>query len=136
MSLELRITRAEFWISNGKCPITESEWLAYIQSDESLERVPESGPFYVRWNDPEERCKYASPWFNWKSGNITTEWPDTYMYKKMLQMAEALQAKIQDDDGAVYTAIGEWEFDPASPELKKLPPPKLPWWKKALVMFG
>lgn len=136
MGQQLHITRAQFWANNKKSPITENEWLVYIESDPDLELVPELGRLYVRWKDPAEICKYEQPWLNFKSGNIFTEWPDTALYKKMLAIAAALQAKVQDDDGAVYQNVGEWEFDPSSPEVKRLPPPKLSLWQKAAALLN
>jgi len=112
MGVELHITRAEFWADNEDAAISPEEWLAYVAADPELTLRPESGRHFhghAVWIGP---SKYEEPWLHWSSGNISTKWPDTALYRKMLRIAAALNAQIQDDDGEVYTAEADWSFDP------------------------
>jgi hypothetical protein len=58
--------------------------------------------------------KYEEPWLDWASGNISTKWPDTALYRKMLSIASALRARVQDDDGKIYCKLDDWLFDPTA----------------------
>jgi hypothetical protein len=109
MGVELHITRAEFWAQNEGKEITSDEWLAYVASDAELRLSPENGKHFVLWSG---RSEYEAPWLDWFQGNVHTKWPDTALYRKMLSVAAALQAKVQDDDGNVYRTEHDWEFDP------------------------
>lgn len=129
MGVELHITRAEeHWAENDDNAIGANEWLAYVDSDPELQLWPENGKYFVRWLG---QSKYEDPWLDWFGGNISTKWPDTALYRKMVQIAQRLNAKIQDDDGNLYVTESDWEFDPTapSPSVEK----KVPWWKR---MFG
>jgi hypothetical protein len=109
MGVELYITRADFWAQNDGCQITREEWLSYLEKDPELKLEPENGSYFARWLGQSE---YAEPWLDWNQGNISTKWPDTALYIKMLSVASALGAKIQDDDGTIYSRVGDWVFSP------------------------
>lgn len=109
MGLELHITRAQHWSANDNCQITTNEWLAYVASDPELKLDPQNGDFFAKWLG---RSAYEEPWLDWSDGNIVTKWPDTALYRKMLSIANALNARIQDDDGNVYAKPIDWNFDP------------------------
>lgn len=113
MAVELYITRAEFWADNEQFQIGRDEWLAYVAHDPELRLRPENGPCFVEWIGPSQ---YDQPWLDWASGNISTKWPGTALYGKMLRIAEVLNAHIQDDEGNSYSAEGDWVFDPTSRE--------------------
>jgi len=112
MGVELHITRAEFWADNETAAISPDEWLAYVATDPELALQPEFGRHFkghVIWTGP---SKYEEPWLHWSQGNISTKWPDTALYRKMLRVASALHAHVQDDDGRAYTSEHDWSFDP------------------------
>lgn len=109
MGVELYITRAEFWADNESSPITPQEWHAYIASDPELRLQPENGPHHVLWLG---KSRYEEPWLDWQQGNIATKWPDTALYQKMLAIAGALNAQIQDGDGNLYRQPTDWRFEP------------------------
>jgi len=111
MGVELYITRGEFWAENDASPITAAEWLAYVDRDPELSLDTSNGEYFARWYGP---SAYDEPWLDWSSGNVSTKWPDTALYRKMLQVALALGAVVQDDDGTLYTKPTDWEFDPNS----------------------
>jgi hypothetical protein len=126
MGVELHITRAEHWSENDDQQIGVDEWLAYVASDPELRLWPENGPHFVRWLG---KSAYEEPWLEWSQGNIDSKWPDSALYCKMLEIARALGAKVQDDDGTCYSTVGEWQFDPNAP---RVPVPQLskPWWRR------
>jgi hypothetical protein len=112
MGVELHITRAEFWAENDDSPITAEEWLSYIGTDPELSLDRSCGEYFARWSGP-SAC--GEPWLEWFQGNISTKWPDTALYLKMLQVAQALGASVQDDEGAFYPEAGDWEYHPGLP---------------------
>ena len=101
MGYEVHITRAEFWAENAGQEISADEWWALVQSDAELVPVPANGKYFVIWRGSVE---YPETWFDWFEGNITTKNPDKATLRKMLQMAERLNARVQGDDGELYTA--------------------------------
>jgi hypothetical protein len=109
MGVELYITRADFWADNDDHQITAEEWLAYVSRDKEFKLDPRNGRHFVLWLGKSE---YDEPWLDWYQGNISTKWPDTALYNKMLQVSSALGARIQDDDGTVYSKVGDWVFSP------------------------
>lgn len=109
MGVEIYITRAEYWAENEHSPITAQEWLACIEADPELELQPRQGEHHARWHG---RSSYEEPWLDWAQGNVHTKWPDTALYLKMLQVAAALGAHVQDEEGTVYAQPGDWEFEP------------------------
>ena len=99
MGYEVHITRADDWASNEDCAIEPSEWIDVIESDKSLRLFDENGPHFAVWDgDPNE----SEAWLDWVDGNITTKNPDEPLLRKMLEIAERLNAKVQDDDGELY----------------------------------
>jgi hypothetical protein len=109
VGIEFHITRGEFWASNKGKEITAKEWLAYVASDPELKLDPRNGKYFVLWLG---RSAYDEPWLDWLQGNISTKWPDTALYKKMLKIAKALKAHVQDDDGTPYEKDTDWTFQP------------------------
>jgi len=129
MGVELHITRAEHWAENDGLQITAEEWLAYVESDAELRLWPENGQHFARWLGP---SKYAEPWLDWFQGNVSTKWPDTALYCKMLRIAQALGAHVQDDDGTKYLTEADWQYDPTE-RIKEYERQNRPrWWKKWL----
>lgn len=57
---------------------------------------------------------YEEPWLEWSDGNIYTKWPDTYLYRKMLQITSALNVRMMDDNGTAYNGPNNWEYLPES----------------------
>jgi hypothetical protein len=108
MGVDLHITRAETWCYSEENPITKDEWLAYVDADKELELVDGSG--YVIWHG---LSKHSEPWLEWSKGEIKTKYPDTALYIKMLLIASALSAHVEDDDGQRYQLPSEWNFDPS-----------------------
>ncbi|EPG2865660.1 hypothetical protein QEG60_001210 [Pluralibacter gergoviae] len=110
MGVEFHITRADFWADNENAWITADEWLRYISSDRELNHCLSNGPYHAVWAGP---SLHDAPWLDWYSGNIYTKWPDTCLYRKMLKIAETLNARVMDDEGTVYSDDSQWQYDPS-----------------------
>lgn len=111
MGVEFYITRADFWAENEEAQITPEEWLSLIDSDSELTRDVKNGDYHALWPGA---SSYDEAWLDWSDGNIYTKWPDTQLYRKMLDIAECLNARIMDDDGHIYSTPSDWEYDPSS----------------------
>ena len=105
--------------------IGADEWLAYVASDPELRLWPKNGPHFVRWLG---KSAYEEPWLDWSQGNIDSKWPDSALYCKMLEIARALGAQVQDDDEVRYLTEGEWQFDPNAPQIPAQERPRS-WWR-------
>ena len=81
--------------------ITAEEWLAYVASDPQLKPIPGSKTLGVTLN---MESKYPNRGLHWISspGAIYSDRPDVPVLAKMLQIASALGAKVQGNDGEVY----------------------------------
>lgn len=113
MGYDLHITRKEHWSDEDSIKDIElNEWLSYIDKDPELEltegywvKVPGSetesqpAPGFCEWNvhPLDER-----PWFDYSNGCISTKNPDEATIRKMLSIAEALNAKVLGDDDEIY----------------------------------
>jgi hypothetical protein len=111
MGVELYISRAELPSQNDEVEISIIEWLDLVASDSELTILSESDPYCAVWSGG---SKHEKPWFEWSNGNIETKWPDTELFKKMLQLASNLNAKIRDGDGGLYASGDDWVFDPTA----------------------
>jgi hypothetical protein len=116
MGYELHITRRDDWADTETPDIPIDEWLAYVHSDNELELTNgyeikigtetefQNRPGYCEWNShPTEKEPNARPWFSYWKGSIDTKNPDAPTIRKMIQIASSLNAKVQGDDGEIYT---------------------------------
>lgn len=101
MGYELRITRRDFYNDDHGPEISSKEWLAVVDNDEELHLDAENGPYFAKFIGD---CRYGrgKGWFDWANGCIFTKNPDEAILAKMLKLAEALNAKVQGDDGEIY----------------------------------
>jgi hypothetical protein len=127
MGVDLHITRADHWAENEHAQITSADWLSYVASDPELSFVSKNGRHFARWNGA---SKYEEPWLDWFNGNISTKWPDTALYEKMLKVAQALGAKVQDDDGTNYFKAGDWIHDPTERIKAYAKQQRAKWWQR------
>jgi hypothetical protein len=125
MGVELYITRTP-QAADEHCAISADEWLAFVAADPELVLWPEQGPYFVRWLGD---SAYPEPWLDWSHGEILSKWPDTTLYQKMLGIAQALDARVRDDDDSTYTLANAWQFDPNAPRVLSAKPAR-PWWKR------
>jgi len=99
MGYDVHITRKKLWLDDEGPRITWEEWAAYVGQDPELRLAPELGKHMVAMSI---KCEYPDPWLDWCEGSIETKSPDEAILAKMLQIAAALKAKVQGDDGEVY----------------------------------
>ena len=99
MGYDIHITRANDWDKNQGFEISTEEWLNLVQDDPDLIPVPENGEYFVVWHGT---TQYSETWFDWSNGNIDTKAPDKATLRKMLQIAQKLNAKIEGDEGEIY----------------------------------
>jgi hypothetical protein len=143
MGYELHITRREDWADAETPGIPLDEWLAYVNSDNEVELTNgynikigtetefQNQPGYCEWNaHPTEKEHKARPWFSYYKGSIDTKNPDNSTISKMIQIASALNAKVQGDDGEIYTDKCLAELDSEKkPKAVNRQQEKKAWWK-------
>ena len=100
MGYELHITRRKDWSAAGD-DISSGEWLAYAGRDPELSLTAESGPYFTEWRNPSAQ---PGSWLDWETGTVFTKGADRAMLAKMIQVATALHARVQGDDGEIYTS--------------------------------
>jgi hypothetical protein len=127
MGYDLHITRRKYYWNEDGPGITEEEWKALVEADPELEFRDGDNSLFATWSGKSE---YPDPWFDYSAeyGAIDTKTPDKPIIAKMLDMAKKLNAKVQGDDGEVYTSPTSYhqeEDDAAGCE-------KRPWWKRLL----
>jgi len=98
MGYDLHITRRKDWSATGN-DISADEWLAYVEKDSELSLWPTNGPHVARWNG---NGKHADSRLDWFQGNIYTKNPEAALIDKMAQIADALGAQVQGDDGEIH----------------------------------
>jgi hypothetical protein len=105
---DLHITRAEDWGDSAEAPITPDEWKAYVDAAPDLEWEPER-PWTHMEVDLAVWTAHPTPdaWLALLDGQIETKNPDAPMRTKMYEIATALGARVQGDDGEFYDARGE-----------------------------
>jgi hypothetical protein len=142
MGYDIHITRRENWydedISNQ---ISLQEWKDYIESDAEMRldnfaearlqsgeilRVESEGlTVWTTYSGDDNNSNHA--WFDFRDGNIVVKNPDEEIMRKMLSIADKLNAKMQGEHGEIYDLS----------EIKKVTSmlntynskPIKPWWK-------
>lgn len=109
MSYDLHITRAQRWDENEGLHITADEWLSVCGNDPDLVADPENGPYSAKWQQSD-----SDGWLDWMDGNVYTTDPDRPTVEKMLQIAKALDGKVQGDEGEWYESPEQWVPEKAS----------------------
>jgi hypothetical protein len=102
MGYDLHLTRAENWFDSEQRPIAADEWLSVVEQDPDLTIDPRgNGPYCALWL--QHWVEGDHPWFNWRKGCIYTKNPDRMTLGKMLEIARRLGARVQGDEGELYT---------------------------------
>jgi hypothetical protein len=106
MGYDLHITRKENWFDEDGPPIAEDEWRRVIEEDPELQLDAETrcvmsdGEYvFASWNGEPGALGYYN-------GEITTKNPPESLVRKMVAIAQRLDAKVQGDDGEVYRPDG------------------------------
>jgi hypothetical protein len=128
MGYNLYITRRKYHFDEDGPSITEDEWRALVDADPELSFKRNDDPLTALWSGD---CRYPDPWFAYSAeyGAIDTKNPDNAIVNKMLQMAAALNAKVQGDDGEVYRSPTDTYFED---DHNGKSDAGLPWWKRLL----
>ena len=142
MGYEVHITRREDWSDEDGPLITLDEWLAYVEADPEMRgdgyaeakapdgsvlRVDDPGiAVWTAWSKHGEGGGMA--WFSHFEDRISFKNPDVEVLRKMHQIAVTLDAMVQGDDGELYDAKGEsdWQEIGGPPVVESM---KKPWWK-------
>ena len=140
MGYDLHITRRSFWPLRDN-DITLDEWLAVVANDpemrlDSFAEAPLPDGQVLRTEDPTLAVWTAHPrhgvdgfmaWMWLSDGNIDAKNPDEEVRRKLWRLAQALNARVQGDDGEFYNEFGEGAYEelpPMRPEESayELPP--------------
>lgn len=94
----LYITKKEFPFDDGEC-ITKQEWEAYLKTDPSIRRDPESpeDTFLISISNQD-----FSLWYSYDFCDLETKNPTPKQISKMIQISKKLNATVQGDDTEIY----------------------------------
>jgi len=142
MGYDIHITRQENWYDDDTSKtISLTEWKKYLESDLEMrldnfaEAILQNGDkirleneglaVWTKYSGDKIDSNHA--WFDFRSGNITVKNPDEEIMRKMLSIAEKLNAKMQGDEGEIYDLA---EIKKVSSTLNAFNNKiKKPWWK-------
>ncbi|MBC7960700.1 MAG: hypothetical protein H7X94_12600 [Vallitaleaceae bacterium] len=116
MGYDLHIIRRDDWDDfEEESKISLEEWLTYVKFDKELEltngyqiKIPgiensfQNVPGFCNWTEHPTKKYDEQPWFDYGFGCISTKNPDEDTIRKMIKIAETLNAKVQGDDGEFY----------------------------------
>jgi hypothetical protein len=121
MGYDLHITRKENWFDEDGPLITGAEWRALIERDPELTldtsmrlKMKDGDYIFAAWNGEQGALGHYH-------GEITAKNPDKPLIIKMVNVAKALGAKVQGDDGETYKEDGS-SFQPDVPATTPAPP--------------
>lgn len=108
---DVHITRRDDWWDKEGVAISAGEWNAIVAADPAMETVGRADAATLQG----EAIRYDSPglaiwsrsgsdpaWFDLRGGNIVVKSPDEATLRKMIELAEHLDAKVQGDEGELY----------------------------------
>ncbi len=107
MGFEVHLTRRGYWSDEDGPEIPRAEWLAAVAADAELEVIDE--------HDARIRGTAIELW--WNGERVSIKHPDVRGVRKLVELADRLRARVQDDDGHFYTQAD-------------LDRPPLRWWQK------
>lgn len=123
MGYDVHITRKRDWFEREQRGISLEEWASYIKSDPSMrldgvaratapsgDVIEMISPGIAVWTAYSGHEDGRIAWFDLsRSGNVSVKNPDPEILGKMWQIAQALNAKVQGDEGEIYAADGSFE---------------------------
>jgi hypothetical protein len=118
---EVHITRKNNWFGDDGLSISCDEWLQYVLNDPEMRAdgyaeapLPDHSTLRIDHPSIAVWTTYSGHgvsgnmvWFMHFEDRITVKNPDEEILVKMYQIASALNAKVQGDDGEEYGADGE-----------------------------
>lgn len=149
MGYDVHITRAEEWMDSSSAPISLREWLDYVANDPEMrldghaDATVGQGEILRYENDGlAVWTKYSGhgadgnmAWFDFSDSHIVVKNPDEEIIDKMCHVAEALDARVQGDDGEFYPTPPSSGAPPAKPSSISTGGPAKEsgsWWKRLL----
>jgi hypothetical protein len=116
LGYDIHITRKSNWFDEGGPCITEDEWRRYVASDYEMvmsgvaeqanpqgETIRLMHPLLTEWR---RHSSGSTVWFSYFEGSVVVKNPDDECLAKMKQVAVALKAQMQGDDGEIYEGGG------------------------------
>lgn len=120
MGYDVHITRKENWFDESGPTIGIDEWKALVQSDPDMRldgyasavvgdgsvlRIDSAG--LAVWTAHKGSGVSGNvAWFDFRQGNVVVKNPDGEILRKMWQLAQLLESKVQGDECEVYGADG------------------------------
>ena len=143
MGFELHITRKQNWFDEEPAfDITLIDWLEYVSGDPEFRldnyaalelpdgkilRTEQEG--IAVWTAySQDGVDQNQAWFTYFRGTISVKNPDQEIINKMVDIAQALGGKVQDDEGTSYEK--ENYLDGQMKEVRSTAVPRnKPWWR-------
>ena len=113
MGYDLHITRKTDWSADDGPSISESEWAHVVDEDAELSPDHETsceGFVFAEWN-------HQGGALAWHRGEILAKNPEKPLIRKMIAIAQRLNATVQGDDGELYTNMPELTDAPSRQEV-------------------
>jgi hypothetical protein len=115
---ELHVHRARDWSDAEEHPITLREWRGYVESAPDLrleEAVEAESPDGARISLADEggaaiwtgHPEGGDVWVVYRGGRIVVNGADRPVARRLAEVADALEARVQGDGGEFYGADGE-----------------------------
>ena len=117
MGYDIHITRQDNWYDDDiSKQISLKEWKEYLERDSEMrldnfaeaklqkgDKIRMQNEGLAVWTSyPGDSVESNHAWFDFRNGNITVKNPDDVIMKKMLSIAEKLEARMQGDEGEIY----------------------------------
>jgi hypothetical protein len=143
MGFELHITRKEDACDDEpELDIALAEWLAYVAADPEFRldnfaqvELPDGGMLRTEeegiavWTAySRDGIGQSHAWFTYYKGSVDVKNPDQEIIDKMVDIAEALGARVVDDEGTVYEKEAYLE-QPLKEVRGTAGPRKRAWWQ-------
>jgi len=105
MGYEVRITRKAQWFEPHGPRISADEWAAYVDTHSECQWVPRA----ARNHEPDDvvlvidslGLEVGRLWW-WRDGSVTTKNPSPELMSYMIEIANALDARLMGDDSETY----------------------------------
>lgn len=119
MGYEVHITKKDMYFDEDGEVITLESWKEYVKQDQemrldgfaetntpdgTLRIEDESLAVWTEWS--KHQIDGGMAWIHHFNGCITTKNPDNEMLKKLYQIAQYFEAKVQGDEGEIYDENG------------------------------
>ncbi len=97
---DVHITRKAYWADATNEAISYAEWVTYVDCDEEVspDELNSRNDFIVVAEEQDFPL-----WYEPARGELYTKDPSAAAIRKMLEIAKVLKAKVQGDDGEIYS---------------------------------